>query len=113
VVIGEQNPSSQGGRRKPLQGVRIGVVVQLQLPSLPPDFHQQDLLDVLAEPFPLAPGSWLRFSFHCSSDKARRRFRSTCAMPRSCPLTMRKEQSDAERQLAVSIQQEEEQNMYS
>jgi len=28
-------------------------------------------------------------------------------------MTMRKEQSDAERQLAVSIQQEEEQNTYS
>src|SRR5205807_766400 len=48
VVIGEQNPSSQCDRRKPLQGVRIGVVVQLELPSLPPDFHAQDLLDVLA-----------------------------------------------------------------
>src|SRR6516225_11652868 len=48
VVVGEQNPSSQGGRRELLQGVSISVVVQLQLSSLPPDFHPQDLLDVLA-----------------------------------------------------------------
>ena len=48
VVVGEQNPFSQEGRRELLQDVSMGVVVQLELSSLPPDFHPQDLLDVLS-----------------------------------------------------------------
>src|SRR5437879_13724264 len=48
VVVGEQNSSSQGGGDELLQGLRIGVVVQLELSSPPPDFYPQDLLDVLA-----------------------------------------------------------------
>src|SRR5207247_3648368 len=48
VVVSEQNPSSQGGRREPLQSVCIGVIVELELSSPPLDFYPQDLLDVLA-----------------------------------------------------------------
>jgi len=46
VVVGEQHPSSQGGG-EPLESLRIRVVVQRELSSLPPDFHPKDLGDVL------------------------------------------------------------------
>src|SRR5207248_11099570 len=46
VVVGEQNPSSQGGGHEPLQSGCIGVIVELSSPPL--DFYPQDLLDVLA-----------------------------------------------------------------
>jgi hypothetical protein len=53
VVVGEQNPSSQGVGFEFLQGLRISAVVQLEFSSLPPDFHPKDLLEVLA-------GGWHR-----------------------------------------------------
>src|SRR5438034_10552608 len=48
VVVGEQNSSSEGAGDELLQGVRIRVVVHLELSSPPHGIFPQDARDVMA-----------------------------------------------------------------
>jgi hypothetical protein len=105
VVVGEQNPSSQGVGFEFLQGLRISAVVQLEFSSLPPDFHPKDLLEVLAGGKILGmgsealPGVTLRKGLAPSIDHSY----STYPLEMLCEREKEEEQTDRRKPDAVPI----------